>query len=87
MKLKKFHFFVFPNKMKIEIQEEGKEKQIFFTFRDATQATGIASSTIAKYIKNKKSNRFTRQLDRKVFIIQEEKEEPFIQVDGENFFH
>ena len=31
-KLKKFNFFVFPNKMKIGIQEEGKEKQIFFTF-------------------------------------------------------
>ena len=74
--------------MKIGIQEEGKEKQIFFTFKDASEATGISSTVIWKFIKNKNKghDKFVRKSDQNVFIIQEENEIPFIQIDGENFF-
>ena len=74
--------------MKIEIQEEGKEKQFFFTFKEASEATEISISTIWKFLKNKfkKHDKFVRQKDRNVFWIREEKDKTFIQVDGENFF-
>ena len=56
--------------MKIEIQEEGKEKQIFFTFKDASVATGIPATTLLHFIKNKKrkNDKFVRRCDRKVFF-------------------
>ena len=74
--------------MKISVQEEGKEKQIFFSFQDASQARGIQSSTLMKFIKNKNKqhDRFTRRFDRKVLTIKEETDEPFIRIEGEDFF-
>ena len=61
--------------MKIEIQEEGKEKQIFFTFKEASLATGIPATTLLHFMKNKKrkSDKFVRRCDRKGFFIREEK--------------
>ena len=58
--------------MKFSIQEEGKEKQIFFTFKEASEQTGLSSKTILRVLK-------------KVFWIQEEETEPFIQIDGKDF--
>ena len=64
--------------MKFSIQEEGGEKQIFFTFKEANEKTGIPSSNIWRVFKRK---------DGKVFFIQEEEaNEPFLQVDGEDIF-
>ena len=74
--------------MKIEIQEEGKEKKMFFTFRDASLFTGIPIPTIWNFLKKseRKNDRFVRRSDKKVFFIREKKDETFIQVDGVNFF-
>ena len=42
--------------MKFSIQEEGKEKQIFLTFKEASEQTGIPISNIWRVLKreNKK---------------------------------
>ena len=71
--------------MKFSIQEEASEKQIFFTFRDASEKTGIPSKTIVRVLKSG-NNKYFRGADKKTFWIQEEESSPFIQIDGEDFF-
>ena len=71
--------------MKFSIQEEGQEKQIFFTFKEASEKTGLTSKTIARVLKSGRKNYF-RRADKKTFWIQREDSDPFIQIDGEDFF-
>ena len=74
--------------MKFSIQEGGSEapeKQIFFTFRDASEKTGIPSKTIVRVLKSG-NNKYFRRADKKTFWIQAEESSPFIQIDGEDFF-
>ena len=71
--------------MKFSIQEDGKEKQIFFTFKEAQEKTGLPSKTILRVLKSGNIKYF-RRVDKKVFWIQEEEESPFIQIDGQDFF-
>ena len=68
--------------MKFSIQEEGKEKKVFLTFKDANEATGIPSSHIWKILKRDNS-KYTRRSDKKVFFIQEERDEKLCMIDGE----
>ena len=75
----------FPFKRKFSIQEEGKEKQIFFTFKEASEKTGIPSKTILRVLKSGR-NKYFRRSDKKTFWIQNEETFPFIQIDGEDFF-
>ena len=71
--------------MKFSIQEEGGEKQIFFTFKEASEKTGIPSKTILRVLKSGNIKYF-RRADKKTFFIEEEDKTPFIQIDGEDFF-
>ena len=71
--------------MKFSIQEEGQDKQIFFTFKEASAATGLPSKVILRVLQSGQ-NKYVRRSDKKVFWIREEEEFPFIQVDGEDFF-
>ena len=71
--------------MKFSIQEEGGEKQIFFTFKEASKKTGISSKTILRVLKSGRNKYFCRS-DKKTFWIQDEDQTPFIQIDGEDFF-
>ena len=71
--------------MKFTIQEEGKGKQVFLTFKKAEIATGISSSNILKVLK-RQNKKFKRKYDGKVFLIQEEKDEKLCSIDGEDFF-
>ena len=43
-------------KMKFSIQEAGGEKQIFFTFKDASEKTGISSKNILRVLKSEETN-------------------------------
>ena len=70
--------------MKFSIQEEGGEKQIFFTYKEASEKTGIPSKTIVRVLKSGNIKYFRRS-DKKVFQIQNEETTPFIQIDGEDF--
>ena len=72
--------------MKFSIQEEGGEKQIFFTYKEASEKTGIPSKTIVRVLKSGNIKYFRRS-DKKVFQIQNEETTPFIQIDGEDFFN
>ena len=74
----------FTNKMKFSIQEEGKEKKVFLTFKEAENATGIPSSLIWKVLK-RKNPKFVRKSDKKVFFIKEEKDEKLCLIDNEEF--
>ena len=71
--------------MKFSIQEEGKEKQIFSTFKEANEQTGLPSKTILRVLKSGHI-KYERRVDKKVFWIQEEEESSFIQIDGKDFF-
>ena len=71
--------------MKFSIQEEGKEKQIFFTFKEASAQSGLPSKVILRVLKSGQI-KYERRADKKVFLIQDEEKEPFIQIDGEEFF-
>ena len=71
--------------MKFSIQEEGQEKQIFFTFKEASAQTGLPSKVILRVLQSGQF-KYVRRSDKKVFWIQDEEEFPFIQVDGEDFF-
>ena len=71
--------------MKFSIQEEGQEKQIFFTFKEASEKTGILSKRIAQTLRSGR-NKYFRRVDKKTFWIQTEESSPFIQIDGEDFF-
>ena len=70
--------------MKFSIQEEGKEKKVFLTFKEAENETGILSSNNWKILKRKNS-KFIRKSDGKVFFFQEEKDEKLCTIDGEEF--
>ena len=74
-----------PFKMKFSIQEAGGEKQIFFTFKEASEKTGLTSKNIARVLKSGR-NKYFRRSDKKTFWIQNEEITPFIQIDGEDFF-
>ena len=71
--------------MKFSIQEEGKEKQIFFTFKEVSAQSGLPSKVILRVLKSGQI-KYERRADKKVFLIQDEEKEPFIQIDGEDFF-
>ena len=74
--------------MKFSIQEEGSEapdKQIFFTFKEASEKTGILSKRIAQTLRSGR-NKYFRRSDKKTFWIQNEESFPFIQIEGEDFF-
>ena len=77
--------------MKFSIQEEGQpgaptpEKQFFFTFKEASIQTGIPSKVILRLLQSRKQ-KYVRRADKKVFWIRDEEKEPFIQIDGEDFF-
>ena len=74
--------------MKFSIQEEGSEapdKQIFFTFKEASEKTGLPSKTIARVLKSG-NNKYFRRADKKTFWIREEETVPFVRIDGEDFF-
>ena len=71
--------------MKFSIQEEGQEKQIFFTFKEASAATGLPSKVILRVLQSGQI-KYARRADKKVFWIREEEEYPFIQIDGKDFF-
>ena len=71
--------------MKFSIQEEGQEKQIFFTFKEASTQTGILSKVILRVLQSRKP-KYVRRADKKVFWIRDEEESPFIQIDGKDFF-
>ena len=71
--------------MKFSIQEEGQDKQIFFTFKEASTQMGLPSKVILRVLQSGQQ-KYVRRSDKKVFWIQEEEQSPFIQVDGEDFF-
>ena len=71
--------------MKFSIQEEGHDKQIFFTFKEASAQTGLPSKVILRVLQSEQI-KYVRRVDKKVFWIREEEESPFIQIDGEDFF-
>ena len=71
--------------MKFSIQEEGKEKQIFFTFQSASQATGIPSTAIHYVLKKKATPIYRRRKDGVKFIIINEEEEPFATINGKDY--
>ena len=65
--------------MKFSIQEEGQIKQIFFTFREASEKTGILSKTINRVLKSG-NRKYFRRSDKKTFWIQEEESSPFFRL-------
>ena len=71
--------------MKFSIQEEDQEKQIFFTFKEASAQTGLPSKVILRVLQSGQI-KYVRRADKKVFWIREEEESPFIQIDGKDFF-
>ena len=82
--------------MKFSIQEErpqgeghpgelAPEKQIFFTFKEASAQTGLPSKVILRVLQSGQ-NKYVRRADKKVFWIRVEETEPFIQIGGEDFF-
>ena len=71
--------------MEFSIQEEDQEKQIFFTFKEASAQTGLPSKVILRVLQSGQI-KYARRADKKVFWIREEEESPFIQIDGEDFF-
>ena len=52
--------------MKFSIQEEGGEKQIFFTFKEASEKTGLPSKTILRVLRSERDKYF-RRVDKKLF--------------------
>ena len=70
--------------MKISIQEEGKEKQVFLTFKEAAASIGIPSTQIYGIIKRGEP-RYKRRSHKKGFFIREEKDEKLCSIDGEDF--
>ena len=52
--------------MKFSIQEAGGEKQIFFTFKEASEKTGLTSKNIARVLKSGR-NKYFRRCDKKTF--------------------
>ena len=71
--------------MKFSIQEEGGEKQIFFTFKEASEKTGLPSKTILRVLRSERDKYF-RRVDKKTFWIKEEDTTPFISDRWRRFF-
>ena len=71
--------------MRFSIQEEGGEKQFFFTFKEASAKTGILSKRIAETLRSGRKKYFRRS-DKKNFWIQDEELFSFVKIDGEDFF-
>ena len=71
--------------MKFSIQEEGQEKQLFLTFKEASTQTGIPSKVILRVLQSGQI-KYVRRSDKKVFWLWEEDEVPFIQIDGKDYF-
>ena len=71
--------------MKFSIQEEGQEKQFFLTFKEASTQTGIPSKVILRVLQSRKP-KYVRRADKKVFWVRDEEQDPFIQIDGQDFF-
>ena len=70
--------------MKISIQEEGKEKQVFLTFKEAAASIGVPSPQIYNIIKRGEP-RYKRRSGKKVFFIREETDGKLCSIDGEDF--
>ena len=77
-------YLFIENTMKFSIQVQGEEKQFFLSFQEAEKKTGISSLTIARILRSDKDF-FRRRSDKKVIFIMKENDEPFIQIDGEDF--
>ena len=73
-------------KMKFSIQEAGGEKQIFFTFKDASEKTGITSKNILRVLKSGR-NKYFRRSDKKTFWIQNEEKNSIYTDRWRRFFH
>ena len=60
--------------MRFSIQEEGKEKQIFFTFKEASEKTGNSSGTLSRFLKDKcvSEEKIHQKINKKVFFIKVE---------------
>ena len=73
--------------MKFSIQEEGHpEKQIFFTFKEASAQTGLPSKVILRVLQSGQI-KYVRRADKKVFWIREEEESNHSsRLMGEDFF-
>ena len=52
--------------MKFSIQEEGQEKQIFFTFKEASAQTGLPSKVILRVLQSGQI-KYVRRADKKCF--------------------
>ena len=72
-------------KMKFSIQEAGGEKQIFFTFKDASEKTGLTSKNIARVLKSGR-NKYFRRSDKKTFWIQNEEKKLHLYRSMEKIF-
>ena len=48
--------------MKFSIQEAGGEKQIFFTFKEASEKTGLTSKNIARVLKSGRNKYFQEEI-------------------------
>ena len=70
--------------MKFSIQEEEKEKQIFFTFKKASATTGLPSKTILR-LPQSGNKKYVRRADKKVFWIQEEEQNLLFRLMGKIF--
>ena len=70
--------------MKFSIQEAGGEKQIFFTFKEASEKQAHFQKHCPSSQVRKKQ--IFSKIRQKTFWIQNEEITPFIQIDGENFF-
>ena len=71
--------------MKFSIQEEGKEKQIFFSFQKASEETGIPTLNIHYVLNKNKKPVYRRRKDGVKFTIKKE-ETPFAKIDGKDYF-
>ena len=80
-------FFVFLVKMKFSIREDDQEeKQIFFSFQQASDKTGIPSETLSEVFQKLGRGRYFRRADKKTFwIYDEDYGMPFIRIKGEDF--
>ena len=73
--------------MKISIKEDDKEeKQIFFSFQQASDKTGIPSEILSEVFQKGRRGRYFRRADKKTFwIYDEDYGMPFIRIKGEDF--
>ena len=53
--------------MKFSIQEEGGDKQIVFTFKEASEKTGLTSKNIARVLNSERDKYILEELTKKLF--------------------